>query len=439
MQFLSEHFGCEGWRGEMSARIRAFDWSLTELGPLQHWPTSLRMAVQFLLASPVPLVMLWGRHGYMIYNDAYSVFAGGRHPYLLGSPVELGWPEVADFNRNVVDTCLAGGTLSYRNKELVLLRNGVPEDVWMDLYYSPVPGDDGSPAGVMAIVVETSAHVLSERAREQAEAAFRTTNERLQMALNTGAVLGSFVWDVQLDFLSGDERFARTFAYPAPYDLNRLPSGIAMQRVHEDDRGRVRALIDEAVRDGGPYTAEYRVRHGQGEQYRWVLASGRCDYDDQGRPLRFPGVLIDIHERKVAESALVQLTRDLEQRVEQEVRARSEAEERLRQSQKLEAIGGLTGGVAHDFNNVLQVIAGNLHLLARQQRDNPGVQQRVAAAITAVERGAKLSSQLLAFARRQQLSPAVYNLRRLSDGLGELLARALGETVRAIMRVPDQP
>jgi len=439
MQFLSEHFGCEGWRGEMSARIRAFDWSLTELGPLQHWPTSLRMAVQFLLASPVPLVMLWGRHGYMIYNDAYSVFAGGRHPYLLGSPVELGWPEVADFNRNVVDTCLAGGTLSYRNKELVLLRNGVPEDVWMDLYYSPVPGDDGSPAGVMAIVVETSAHVLSERAREQAEAAFRTTNERLQMALNTGAVLGSFVWDVQLDFLSGDERFARTFAYPAPYDLNRLPSGIAMQRVHEDDRGRVRALIDEAVRGGGPYTAEYRVRHGQGEQYRWVLASGRCDYDDQGRPLRFPGVLIDIHERKVAESALVQLTRDLEQRVEQEVRARSEAEERLRQSQKLEAIGGLTGGVAHDFNNVLQVIAGNLHLLARQQRDNPGVQQRVAAAITAVERGAKLSSQLLAFARRQQLSPAVYNLRRLSDGLGELLARALGETVRVSMQVPDQP
>ncbi len=438
MHFLSQDHGCAGWRGEMSARIRAFDWSLTDLGPFQQWPPSLRMAVQFLLASPVPLVMLWGRPGYMIYNDAYSVFAGGRHPYLLGSPVELGWPEVADFNRNVVDTCLAGGTLSYRNKELVLLRNGVPEDVWMDLYYSPVAGDDGSPAGVMAIVVETTSHVLSERGREAAERAFRATNERLQMALNTGAVMGSFVWDIKQDRLSGDERFARTFLFASDLDLERLPAATAMQVIHEEDRPRVRALIDEAVASGGPYSAEYRLRQADGS-YHWVQASGRCGYDEDGKPARFPGVLIDIHERKMAEASLLQLTRDLEQRVEAEVRARSEAEERLRQSQKLEAIGGLTGGVAHDFNNVLQVIAGNLHLLARQQGDNPQVQRRVAAAIAAVERGAKLSAQLLAFARRQQLSPAVYNLRRLYEGLGELLVRALGETVRVRMHMPEQP
>ncbi len=438
MHFLSQDHGCEGWRGEMAARIREFDWSPTDLGPFNQWPPSLRTAVQFLLASPVPLVMLWGRLGYMIYNDAYSVFAGGRHPYLLGSPVELGWPEVADFNRNVVDTCLAGGTLSYRNKELVLLRNGVPEDVWMDLYYSPVPGDDGRPAGVMSIVVETTAHMLSERARQAAERAYRATNERLQMALNTGAVLGSFVWDLKHDRLSADERFARTFSYPPQWDLDQLPSAFAMERIHGDDRERVRELIDLAVRVGKPYSAEYRVLHADGS-YRWVQASGRCDYDDNGQASRFPGVLIDIHERKIAEASLLQLTRNLEQRVEEEVRARSEAEDKLRQSQKLEAIGSLTGGVAHDFNNVLQVIAGNLHLLARQQGDNPQVQRRVTAAIAAVERGAKLSSQLLAFARRQQLSPAIYNLRRLYDGLGELLLRALGETVRVRMQVPEQP
>ncbi|NWE37825.1 hybrid sensor histidine kinase/response regulator, partial [Pseudomonas gingeri] len=116
---------------------------------------SLVSAVQMMLASPMPMVMLWGPAGYMIYNDSYSVFAGGRHPYLLGAPVELGWPEVADFNRHVVDTCLAGGTLSYRNLPLELLRDGRPEEVWMDLYYSPVAGDDQRPAGVLAIVVET--------------------------------------------------------------------------------------------------------------------------------------------------------------------------------------------------------------------------------------------------------------------------------------------
>ncbi|WP_448650735.1 ATP-binding protein [Pseudomonas fluorescens] len=298
MHFLSNTHGCEGWGGEMAQRIRAFDWSTTDLGPIDAWPTSLVSAVQMLLASPMPMVILWGQAGYMIYNDSYSVFAGGRHPYLLGTPVEQGWPEVAEFNRHVLDTCLAGGTLSYNNKALVLLRNGKPEDVWMDLYYSPVAGDSQQPAGVLAIVVETTAHVHSERVRQE-------------------------------------------------------------------------------------------------------------------------------------------LTHNLEQRVAAEVHARSAAEAQLRQSQKLEAIGGLTGGVAHDFNNLLQVIAGNLHLLARHEPENAQVQRRVTAAIAAVERGAKLSSQLLAFARRQPLSPAVYNPQRIYAGLGELLQRALGETIRIDVQLPQ--
>ena len=298
MQFLSNPHGCEGWAGEMAQRIRTFDWSSTDLGPLDQWSTSLACTVQMMLASPVPMVMLWGRAGYMIYNDSYSVFAGGRHPYLLGTPVELGWPEVAEFNRHVVDTCLAGGTLSFNNKELVLSRHGQPESVWLDLYYSPVAGDNQQPAGVLAIVVETTELVKSERVRQE-------------------------------------------------------------------------------------------------------------------------------------------LTHNLEQRVAAEVQARSAAEDQLRQSQKLEAIGGLTGGVAHDFNNLLQVIAGNLHLLARHEPDNPQVQRRVTAAIAAVERGAKLSSQLLAFARRQPLSPAVYNPQRIYAGLGELLQRALGETIHIDVQLPQ--
>jgi len=422
----------------MAGRIRAFDWSVTDLGALEHWTTSLRSTVQFMLASPVPLVMLWGTAGYMIYNDAYARFAGGRHPYLLGCPVELGWPEVADFNREIMRTCLGGGTLSFRNKQLELLRNGVPETVWLDLYYSPVADDDQAPAGVMAIVVETTAHVISEQRRQDAEQAYRAENERVQLALNAGALLGSFVWDIKADRLSGDERFARTFCYPLQQPLDDLPSEIAESRVHPDDLPRIRELADYSEAKGGPYNAEYRVRCADGS-YRWLLACGRCEFDSAGEALRFPGVLIDIHERKIAEEALRQLSRNLEQRVADEVQARLAAEEQLRQVQKLEAIGGLTGGVAHDFNNLLQVISGNLHLLARHEPDNANVQRRVGTAIAAVERGAKLSTQLLAFARRQPLSPAVYSLGSLYEGMEELLQRALGETIRIQVQLPDAP
>ncbi|MCG6576686.1 response regulator [Pseudomonas sp. AF32] len=438
MQFLSQHHGCPGWGGEMARRIRSYDWSQTELGAIEHWSASLRSAVQMLLASPLPMVMLWGRQGFMIYNDAYAEFAGGRHPYLLGCAVELGWPEVAEFNRHVLDVCLAGGTLSYRSKELVLLRNGKPEDVWMDLFYSPVPDDDQAPAGVLAIVVETTELVLSERARQEAERSYRAVNERIQLALSAGPLLGSFVWDIQSDTLSGDERFARTFNYPPDTSLDALPIEVARQRIHPDDLDELNQRIELTLRTGGPFNAEYRVRR-PGDDDLWVQASGRCEFDALGRPLRFPGVLIDINERKTAEASLLRFTRNLEQRVADEVQARLAAEEQLRQSQKLEAIGGLTGGVAHDFNNLLQVIAGNLHLLARHEPDNRNVQRRVSASIEAVERGAKLSSQLLAFARRQPLSPMVYNPWRIFDGLVELLQRALGETIRIEVTLPDDP
>jgi signal transduction histidine kinase len=92
----------------------------------------------------------------------------------------------------------------------------------------------------------------------------------------------------------------------------------------------------------------------------------------------------------------------------------------------MEAIGALTGGIAHDFNNVLQVISGNLQVLAIQERGNSNVQKRVGAAATAVERGGKLSSQLLSFARRQPLSPTVIHIGRIFDGLTDLLQRAFG-------------
>ena len=100
----------------------------------------------------------------MPYNDAYSTFAGAKHPEQLGMKVRDGWPEVADFNDLVMRVGLAGETLSFRNQEMTLYRCGTPEIVVMDLDYSPVLGDDGRPAGGLAIVIETIARVTAEQA-----------------------------------------------------------------------------------------------------------------------------------------------------------------------------------------------------------------------------------------------------------------------------------
>jgi signal transduction histidine kinase/DNA-binding response OmpR family regulator len=139
------------------------------------------------------------------------------------------------------------------------------------------------------------------------------------------------------------------------------------------------------------------------------------------------------HEMEVriaAEEAVRQLNNSLEERIRERTTELEKTHAQLRQSQKLEAIGQLTGGVAHDFNNVLQVIAGNLQLLQMSLAGNPEAQRRLEAAAFAADRGAKLSSQLLAFARRHPLQPVATNIGRVLRGMDDLLRRALGESVQ---------
>jgi hypothetical protein len=147
----------------MVSRIRAFDWQHTPLGSIETWPGSLKTITGFLLRSPTPIVLLWGEDGVMIYNDAYSGFAAGRHPAILGAKVREGWPEAADFNDNVMKVGLSGGALAYKDREFTLYRRGKAEQVWLDLDYSPVLDESGEPGGVIAIVVETTARVLTDR------------------------------------------------------------------------------------------------------------------------------------------------------------------------------------------------------------------------------------------------------------------------------------
>ena len=138
----------------------------------------------------------------------------------------------------------------------------------------------------------------------------------------------------------------------------------------------------------------------------------------------------EIEERKRAEEALRELNATLERQVAERTEELRLKDEALRQSQKMEAVGQLTGGVAHDFNNLLQIIIGNLETLERTVPEGSGRMHRaVQSAMSGARRAASLTRRLLAFSRRQPLDPKPIDVNVLVTGMSELLHRSLGETI----------
>jgi PAS domain S-box-containing protein len=476
----------------------------------------------------------------MIYNDAYSVFAGGRHPKLLGSKVREGWPEVADFNDNVMRVGLAGGTLVYQDQELTLHRTGKPEQVWLNLDYSPVVDESGEPAGVIAIVIETTQRVLADRraVAEQSrqrqllsqmpgfvgvttgpEHIYEYVNEayikiagrgnlvgrsvramfpelagqgyyelldkvystgetivtrgmelRLQGSDETqfidfvyqpirneeGDVTGIFVGgyevtevyratqalrasEVRLRELNSDlERkiIERTQARGRTWQLSpdllgalnakgyfetsnpawktvlgwseeEIASMPIFEMLHPDDVERTRVGF-ELTQRGQPairFPNRYRCKDGT---YRWISWVGIPEDGMvycSGR---------DITEEKAAEVDL------------------AKTQDALRQSQKMEAVGQLTGGLAHDFNNLLAGISGSLELLERRLADGRlgGIERYIVSAQSSARRAAALTQRLLAFSRRQTLDPKPTNVNRLISSMEDLIRRTVGPSIQ---------
>jgi signal transduction histidine kinase/ActR/RegA family two-component response regulator len=138
----------------------------------------------------------------------------------------------------------------------------------------------------------------------------------------------------------------------------------------------------------------------------------------------------EIAERKRAQEALTDLNATLEGQVVERTEQLRRNEEALRQSQKMEAVGQLTGGVAHDFNNLLQVIIGNLETLQRNlPTDSPRLQRAMRHAMNGAQRAAALTQRLLAFSRRQPLDPKPIDVNVLVNGLSDMVHRTLGETI----------
>ncbi|RKH49400.1 PAS domain-containing sensor histidine kinase [Corallococcus llansteffanensis] len=280
--------------GEMAARMRAKDWSATTLGPVEGWPVSLRTIVRVLLHSRHPMFLWWGPELIQFYNDAYvPSFGRGKHPAALGLQGRVSWPEIWPIIGPQINDVMREGKASWNEDQLVpIFRNGRIEDVYWTYGYSPVFDDAGKIGGTLVVCTETTGRILSEQS-------LRRSEERLRRVVEASGA-GTWELDLTTGQLEADARMAALFGLPeaAGFSLPR-----ALERVHPEDRERMRATIDAALagEQQGRYLVEHRVDVLPGAPPRWVEARGQVCFDGAGKATRFVATALDISERKWAE------------------------------------------------------------------------------------------------------------------------------------------
>ena len=150
--------------GEMGARMRAFDWSRTPLGPVKGWPQTLRTCVRIVLTSRQPMFVWWGDALINIYNDAYRAIVGGKHPEALGQPASVVWREIWDQVGPRAEAAMRRNEGTYDEALLLIMeRNGYPEETYYTFSYSPVPNDQGGTGGIICANTDDTQRLIGER------------------------------------------------------------------------------------------------------------------------------------------------------------------------------------------------------------------------------------------------------------------------------------
>ncbi len=291
--------------------------------------------------------------------------------------------------------------------------------------FAPDGRHSGS-VGVQRDITETRA----------AEQALRESEARMRLLMSIGGV-GAFDWDIAADRLTWDDRVREIWGVgpEVPVSLDGLFEGM-----HPDDREMVHAQQAKA-RDpagDGTYVAEYRVIDRRDGRVRHVSARGRTFFEN-GRAVRMMGALLEVTALRDAASVLERDRAELERLVEARTRELAEAQTRLAHAQRMEALGQLAGGVAHDFNNVLQAIEAATDLIERKpERENLPRYLRMLREAT--KRGSAISRRLSSLSRRAELEPETVETAKLIDNIASVLKRTAKPDLRIKVEIaPDIP
>lgn len=141
---------------EAAALIARLDWAQSPLGEANDWPQSLRTAVDIVVHSPMPMLLLWGDQLTQLYNDGFAQLAGNKHPAAMGQPAHQTWPELESFTAPVYDAVLSGQVRTFSEQRFVLQRNNRDMEIWLDLTYSPIRDESTRVAGILVTAIETT-------------------------------------------------------------------------------------------------------------------------------------------------------------------------------------------------------------------------------------------------------------------------------------------
>jgi PAS domain S-box-containing protein len=369
-------------------------------------------------------ILLDPDHRFAYVNQGYRQLVGGEREF-IGKPIREVLPDVAGQGYfELLDRVYRSGQPYVgRDSRVQIARgeSGGREDVYIDFVYQPIVDAAGLVIGIFVDGYDVTDRVSSDIALRTREEELRhlaeTLEQRVETVLaerklwadifeNSKAMIAAI--DLDYRFLAVNRAYADEFAYN--YGV-RPKAGDNMLALLETDEQREasserwsRALAGEDF----TLTRELGLRdHVRPYELRYTVLRDR-----QGQPM-----------------GALQFAYDISERVRDQLRL-AEAEESLRQSQKMEAVGQLTGGIAHDFNNLLTGIIGSLDMMQRRfaQGRTVDVNAYASAAMTAANRAASLTHRLLAFSRRQPLDPKPVNANRLITGMEELLRRTIGES-----------
>ncbi|WP_151719677.1 PAS domain-containing protein [Gemmobacter serpentinus] len=293
----SEEFcGPTDARDGIRAAILAVDWERTAAGPVAAWPPALRATVRTVLYAASPMAVLIGREGIVVCNVAAREIFGDAWQEAQGRPIFDSLPVARKFYREKIDDAYRGRSHRLKDQPIRLIRDGAATTCWFNLGLSPIIGDDGQILGTLMAASETTNHILTRRALTRAQ-------ERVDVALEAGGIIGTWDFDIRSRKMMIDGTLAAQYAI-SPADAR---SGIAietlLQNLHEDDRGRVLAAVDAAVKGGGTFHSRFRTITADGALH-WYVVSGRQILDEQGTISGFAGIVIDTTIQSEAAAAL---------------------------------------------------------------------------------------------------------------------------------------